>query len=95
MKDLWVEKPKVQGVESLSSPQYSEYSKKTWKEKKKEQRCKSWEHQKGSILAIGVNAAQIKEPYQKKKNSKNVRIGIWVWSRISTMTKKVIIPILS
>ena len=35
MKDLRLEKPKVREIES-SGPQWSEFSEKTWKEKKKE-----------------------------------------------------------
>ena len=37
MKDPQIEEPKVRGTKSLSGPQRLEFSKKAWKEKKKEQ----------------------------------------------------------
>ena len=62
MKNFWVEKSKTWGLKSLSSLQYSnKFFEKAWKKKKKKQHQRDWEHWKGSISAIGVNAAQTKE----------------------------------
>lgn len=71
MKDLWVEKPKVQDLELLSSFQClnnNKLSKKVWKEKKKEQYQRDQKCQKGSTLATRVNTAQTNKLYQKNKN---------------------------
>ena len=94
MKDPQSKELQVQGIELSSSPQHFKSSKKVWKKKKKEQCRKDQKHRKSSIPANGVNAAQTGEPYQKKKTSKNVEIETWVRLYISTMTKKVIMPIL-
>ena len=67
IKDPRVEKPKVRGIESLSGPQYSEFSEKPRKEKKKKQRWRGQERQKGSTLATEVNLAETGEPRQKTK----------------------------
>ena len=70
MKDLWTEELKVQGTEVQSGPQHSESSEKAQKEKKKEQYQRDWERRKGSTSASGINTAQTRELYQKKKKKR-------------------------
>ena len=58
IKDSETEKPKVRDTEAPSGPQRSEFFEKAWKEKKKEQRQRDQECQKGSTPASGVNTVQ-------------------------------------
>ena len=72
MKDFWMEKPKIQGIESVSHPPQrsnnNKFSDKAWKDKKKERCQKDWERREGSTPVTGANSTHTGEPPQKKKN---------------------------
>ena len=69
MKDLRLEKPKIQGTEPLSGPQRFESFKKAQKKKKKEQHWRDQKHWESSTPATSSSTAQA-EPYQKKKKKR-------------------------
>ena len=70
IKAPWVEKPKIRGLKLFSGFRRSnKLYKKARKKKMKKQHLKDQDCQKSSIPATGVNAAQTKKLYHKKKKN--------------------------